>query len=202
MREKVRTKGDLSVTSEFHQEAIRQGEAYFKPKSQNVIDKYKGKSDEEIKTILQQTANPFAVCFEHWIGDFNLSAGVRNANGFNARKVFYLGDKKWDRRGAVGTHNYTDVEWLATIEDFMRLQDEYTIVGIDNVPGAVPLSSYQFVENTLFVFGEEGVGLTPAMQSMCKNIVEIPMYGSVRSFNCGVASGIIMHEFVSRFKKV
>ena len=200
MRLKARTTPDLLDTAPAHRQAIIDGDDHFKPKSQNVIDKYKGKSDEEIKTILQKTANPFAVCFEHWIGDFNLSAGIRNANGFNAKKVYYLGDKKWDRRGAVGTHNYTDVEWLPTIEHFMRLQDEYTIVGIDNVLGAVPLASYHWKPNTLMVFGEEGVGLTPAMQSFCRDLVEIEMYGSVRSFNCGVASGIIMHDFVSRMK--
>jgi len=52
----------------------------------------------------------------------------------------------------------------------------------------------------MLVFGEEGVGLTPAMQAFCKKIVYIPQYGSVRSLNCGTASGIVMHDFVTRFK--
>jgi tRNA G18 (ribose-2'-O)-methylase SpoU len=56
------------------------------------------------------------------------------------------------------------------------------------------------VPNTLFIFGEEGVGLTPQMQSFCQDIVEIEMYGSVRSLNCGVASGILMHQYVSWWK--
>jgi tRNA G18 (ribose-2'-O)-methylase SpoU len=167
----------------------------------NVTDAFKEKTEEEISASLQATAHPFAVCFEHWTGDFNMATGVRNANGFNAREVFYVGDKKWDRRAAVGVHNYTEVQWIPTIEEFKKLKDRYVIVGIDNVPGSVSLSSYQFVKDTLFVFGEEGVGLTPTMQSFCKDIVEIPMYGSVRSLNCGVASGIIMHEFVSRMTK-
>jgi len=64
----------------------------------------------------------------------------------------------------------------------------------------VPLSTYNFAPNTLFVFGEEGVGLTPAMQDMCEDIVEIPMYGSVRSLNCGVASGIVMYSFMESIK--
>lgn len=200
-KERVRTVPNLADTSPAHQKAIADGDNHFKIKSQNVIDKYKGKSNEEIKSILQLTAHPFAVCCEHLIGDFNLGTVIRNANAFNAKKVYYLGDKKWDRRSALGVHNYTDVEWLPTIDDFLRLKNDYTIVGVDNVPGSVPISSYNFVPNTLFVFGEEGVGLTPAMQSMCQDIVEISMYGSVRSLNCGVASGIIMHEFVSRLKK-
>lgn len=118
------------------------------------------------------------------------------------KKFFYIGTKKYDKRGTVGSHNYTNVNWIPTIEDFLNLRNKYSIVGIDNISGvSVPLSTYKFKPNTLLVFGEEGVGLTPGMQSMCEAIVEIPMYGSIRSLNCGVASGIVMHEFVSRLYK-
>ena len=201
MRPKVRTTPDLSFTSEKHADAGKDP-AHFRLWERNVADRFKALPEEEIKATLTQEAFPYAVCFEHWIGDFNMGSGIRNANAFGAREVFYIGDKKWDRRASVGTYNYTSVTWLPTIDDLIKLKEKYVIVGIDNVPGSVTLSSYQFVPNTLFVFGEEGVGLTPAMQSFCKDIVEIEMFGSVRSLNCGVASGIIMHQFVSWFRTV
>jgi len=203
MREKIRTKPDLSVVSSVHNELrsqMAQGQDVYRQWQQNVVDPLKGKSDEEIRKVLRDSAWPFAVCFEHWIGDFNMGSGIRNANAFNAKEVFYLGDKKWDKRSAVGVYNYTQVTWLPTIDDLLRLQNDYVIVGIDNVPGSVPLSSYRWQPNTLMVFGEEGVGLTPAMQSFCRDIVEIEMYGSVRSLNCGVASGIVMHDFVRQMR--
>lgn len=199
MREKIKTIPDLSVISPKHQDA-RINDKDFTAWQYNVADRYKGKSVQEIQQDLQSTANPFAVCFEHWIGDFNIGSGVRNANAFNAREVFYVGDKKWDKRSAVGVYNYTNVQWLPTIEDFIKLKEKYVIVGIDNVSGSVPLSSYHWKPNTLMVFGEEGTGLTPVMQSLCQDIVEIEMYGSVRSLNCGVASGILMHDFVRQMK--
>ena len=202
MRQKLTTNPSTLGTAPQHQKAIADGEDHFRAWQYNVADRFKGMTVEDIQKDLRSNCNPFAVCFEHVINDFIMGTGIRNANAFNARQVFYLGDKKWDKRSAVGVWNYTPVQWLPTLEEFIALQDIYTIVGVDNVPGSVPMSTYQFVSNTLFVFGEEGVGLTPAMQSMCKDIVEIPMYGSVRSLNCGTASGIIMHEFVSRLKKV
>lgn len=200
MREKIRTIPNLAATSPDHQAALAAGDEHYRSWSNNVANRYKGQSVEDIRKDLRATAFPFAVCFEHWIGDFNLATGVRNANAFNAQEVFYLGDKKWDRRGAVGVYNYTDVTWLPTIEDLIKLQDKYIIVGIDNVSGSVPLATYQWQPNTLMVFGEEGVGLTPAMQSFCKDIVEIEMFGSVRSLNCGVASGIVMNDFVRQIR--
>lgn len=196
MRHKNQTVPNISANSPAHVQALQNGDDHYKSWQQNVADHFKGLTEEEIRQELQANANPFAVCFEHWIGDFNMGSGIRNANGFNAKEVFYLGDKKWDRRAAVGVYNYTPVKWLPTLDDFIMLSNEYTIVGIDNVPGSVSLSNYRWKPNTLMVFGEEGTGLTPAIQALCQDIVAIPMYGSVRSFNCGVASGIVMYDFV------
>jgi tRNA G18 (ribose-2'-O)-methylase SpoU len=199
-KQKVRTQGNMAATSPEHLLAQKDPESNYRAWSRNVADHLKDKSEEEIKQILRETANPFAVCFEHWLGDFNMATGVRNANGFNAKEIYYIGDKKWDRRAAVGVHNYTEVQWIPSVADFALLQEKYTFVGIDNVPGSVPMADYEWPENTMMVFGEEGPGLTPAMQAFCKDIVHIEMFGSVRSFNCGTASGIAMYDFVTKYK--
>lgn len=199
-KQKVRTQFDLSSMSPAHQAAIADPESNYRSWQRNVADHLKDKSEEEIRQILKETANPFAVCFEHWIGDFNMATGVRNANGFNAKEIYYVGDKKWDRRAAVGVHNYTEVQWIPTVTEFMLLSDRYTFVGIDNVPGSVPMADYKWPENTMMIFGEEGPGLTPWMRALCKDIVHIEMFGSVRSFNCGSASAIAMYDFVSKYK--
>ena len=201
MKLRAKTVPDVSATSPKHLEAIAAGTDHFRLWERNVADRFKSLPEEDIRRELRATANPFAVCFEHVINDFNMGTGIRNANAFNAQEVFYLGDKKWDRRSAVGVHNYTPVQWLPTIDDLIKLQERYVIVGIDNVPGAVSLRHYQWQPNTLMIFGEEGVGLTPAVQSFCQDIVEIEMYGSVRSLNCGVASGIVMHDFVEKIRR-
>lgn len=201
MKTKIRTVPDLSSESLSHQEAIKEGDAHFWRTVQNVEDRFKGMSNEEIMEFLQKTSHPFAVCFEHWTGDFNISTGIRNANAFNAKEVFYIGTKKWDRRGAVGVHNYTQVNFLPTIDDLVSLQEKYTFIGIDNIPGSVPLSDYKWNRNTLMIFGEEGVGLTPGAQKLCKELVYIEQFGSVRSLNCGTASGIVMNDFVTKYRK-
>jgi tRNA G18 (ribose-2'-O)-methylase SpoU len=196
MTPKIKTYPDLLLTSKPHQEAKALGPEHFSLWNRNVADHFKDKTIDEVKAALKETAIPLAVCFENWINDFNISTGIRNANAFNLKEVFYVGDKRWDRRGAVGVHNYTEVQWIPTIKEFVVLKDRYTIIGIDNVPGSVPINTYKFVPNSLIVFGEEGVGLTPAMQSLCKDIVYIPMAGSVRSLNCATASGIAMYHYI------
>jgi tRNA G18 (ribose-2'-O)-methylase SpoU len=163
----------------------------------NVHDKFKNNTQEEIKEHIKQTAHPFAVCFENIVGDFNMATGIRNANAFNAREVFYIGQKRFNRRGAVGTYHYTPVNYISQ-EELIALKSKYTFVAVDNIPGAIPIKDVKYPENTLFIFGEEGKGLSEESQKLCDMLVEIPMYGSVRSINVGTASGIIMNDFVQK----
>lgn len=200
MRQKIKTIPNLAAGSPQHQSV--HDKSNLRDWEKNVVDNFKGQTDEEIRMALRATANPFAVAFEQWIGDFNMATGIRCANAFNAQEVFYVGNKKWDRRGAVGVYNYTPVTWMETVDEFAKLKEKYVFVGIDNIAGSVPLSTYRFRPNTLLIFGEEGLGLTPGMQALCSDLVAIEQYGSVRSLNCGVASGIIMHEFVRQMKEI
>jgi tRNA G18 (ribose-2'-O)-methylase SpoU len=190
MNIKIATTPNLADSSPEHQKAIAAGN-----------DHFKDKTVEEIKKELKDTSFPFAVCMENWISDFNFSSLIRNANGFNAKEVYYLGDKKFDKRGAVGTYNYTDVKFLSSIDDLVKLKNDYIFVGIDNVVGSVSLPTYHWSPNSLMILGSEGTGLTPTIQAMCKDIVSIPMSGSVRSFNASAASAIVMYDYVSKLVK-
>jgi tRNA G18 (ribose-2'-O)-methylase SpoU len=200
MKLKIRTTPNLANDSSAHQEAI-QNKDHFRAWEFNVANHLKDKTVEEIGQYLKDTANPFAVCMENWVGDFNFSSLIRNANGFNAEKVYYIGDKKYDKRGAVGTYNYTDVQFLPTINDLLDLKNDYCFVGCDNVSGSIPLPSYNWPKKPLMILGSEGTGLTKEVQSMCKDIVHIPMMGSVRSFNAAAASAIIMYDFVRKLSE-
>jgi tRNA G18 (ribose-2'-O)-methylase SpoU len=169
--------------------------------TRNVVDKYKNWSTNSIKKDLRRSANPFAVCMEHWQGDFNISTLMRNANAFNARAVFYIGKKRFDRRGTVGSHHYIHFTHLERgISQLVELKDEYTFVGIENnVSNTKKLGKFDWgtlSKPPLFIFGEEGLGLTEETLEIIDLCVEIPQYGSVRSLNVGTSSGIIMYDFV------
>jgi len=167
--------------------------------SLNVINKYRAWTKDLIKEDLVK--HPYAICLEHWDGDFNLGTAIRNANAFGAKEVFYLGGKKkWDRRSAVGTHNYTDVKFLNDRDDLNNVRKTYPyLIGIDNIPGAIPVESYTFPSNCLLIFGEEGLGLTDETIAMCDLLIEITMCGSVRSLNAGTSTGIILHKINQQY---
>ena len=51
-------------------------------------------------------------------------------------------------------------------------------------------------EACVLVFGQEGPGLSPEMQDRCRVVYSIAQFGSTRSINAGVASGIAMHAWI------
>ncbi len=173
----------------------------------NVADIFKDWTVEEIKDTLKETAFDYAVLMEHWNGDFNISTMVRNANAFNAKEVFYIGKKRWDRRGAVGTHHYTPLNHVKALEDVLVLKEKYTFVAFDNNVekyDIMDLSDFDWnrlEKPPLMIFGEEGEGVTSTLLEWSDYVVEIPQYGSVRSLNVGTSSGIVMYDYVNKIRR-
>jgi tRNA G18 (ribose-2'-O)-methylase SpoU len=169
--------------------------------NRNVLDSYALFSDAQIKEDLTRKSFPYAVMMQHINGDFNISTFIRNGNAFGVERIFYYGKRKWDRRGAVGTHNYKQLDHLDGLEEIDGLREKYRFVAVENgVQSAIPLHEFVPAVNDLYIFGEESQGISSEILSMCEACVYIPQYGSVRSLNVGTASGILMHHVSLFFK--
>ena len=165
----------------------------------NVIDRYKGWATDLIREDVKRHTFPYAVAMENLQGDFNLSSVLRGSNALGAREMYYLGRKKWDKRGAVGTHNYTDIIHIPDHEGLKALKDKYTLVALENgMPESQSLYEFEWPTNPLIILGEEGLGITKETLELCDYFVYIPQYGSVRSLNAAVAGAISMNDFVSK----
>lgn len=168
----------------------------------NVLPHLKDKTKEEICDYLDSNQKPFSVLFEHVLHDFNMASGIRNANAFGCRKVYYIGYKRFDKRGTCGVYHYTPVNYIQDLEDFQEMISSHDhIVGLDYIEGkSVSMNKFEWKPNTLLIFGSEGLGLSKFMQSICHDIVHINQYGSVPSLNVATASGIIMNDFVMKIE--
>jgi tRNA G18 (ribose-2'-O)-methylase SpoU len=72
-------------------------------------------------------------------------------------------------------------------------------VGIDLLPGSRSLTEAELPRRCVLLFGQEGPGLSPAARAQCSVVLHIPQFGSTRSINAGVASGIAMYEWCRRY---
>ena len=135
---------------------------------------------------------------ENWRHDLNIGTVVRNANAFGAAAVHIVGRRRWNRRGAMVTERYQHVEHHATIEDLVAwaAAEDLPLVGVDNLPGSVPLETTALPRRCVLLFGQEGPGLSDAAREAAALVCSIAMFGSTRSINAGVASGIAMHAWV------
>ncbi|HEX2809752.1 MAG TPA: TrmH family RNA methyltransferase, partial [Kineosporiaceae bacterium] len=70
------------------------------------------------------------------------------------------------------------------------------VLGVDNLPGAVPLETYPVPQACVLLFGQEGPGLSDAAREACSVVLSIAQFGSTRSINAGAAAAIAMHSWV------
>ncbi len=164
----------------------------------NVVDEYRYWRHESIMADLDGRRHPFHVAVENWEHDFNIGSVVRNANAFMAEAVHIVGKRKWNRRGAMVTDRYQHVHHHPTVQGFVAwaANAEMPIVGIDNLPGAVPIETTRLPSRCALLFGQEGPGLSEEARAAAAFVCSIAQYGSTRSINAGVASGIAMHHWI------
>jgi tRNA G18 (ribose-2'-O)-methylase SpoU len=167
----------------------------------NVVDRYRYWRHEAIVADLDHRRHDFHVAIENWQHDLNIGTVVRNANAFLAREVHIVGRRRWNRRGAMVTDRYQRVRHHDRIEDFVAwaAAAEIDVVGIDNLPGSRPLETAILPRRCVLIFGQEGPGLSPGARSACAQVFSIAQYGSTRSINAGVASGIAMHAWIRAY---
>lgn len=166
--------------------------------TRNLQDEYKGLPVERIFDDLARRRSALEVAIENLDHDFNVGTIIRSANNFNVSKVHIIGRRKCNRRGAMCTDKYLELVYWPDIQSFIDDQRtrEREIVAIENnVPGAKPLASKNFIQDTTLVFGSEKSGISPELLEKVDDIREIESFGSTRSINVGVAAGIAMYEW-------
>jgi len=171
------------------------------PDLRNIVDKFKHLDNNEILLKLKQNYLPYAVMMENLESDFNIGTVFRNANAFSAQACYFLGNKAWDRRGAVGVQNYIEIMRLKTHDDLEQLKSKYTFVALENTPDAVPIDSFVWPGTTLMIIGSECSGISKETLEMCSHVVQIIQTGSTRSLNAGTASGIAMYDYTAKYRQ-
>ncbi len=166
----------------------------------NVVDRYRYWTVEAVVADLDTRRHGFHVAVENWSHDLNIGSVVRTANAFNAAAVHVVGRRRWNRRGAMVTDRYQHVLHHATVDDLLAWADEarLPVLGIDNLPGSVPLEGYPLPRACVLLFGQESIGLSESARGAVRDVLHIAQFGSTRSINAAAAAAIAMHAWVSQ----
>ncbi|WP_246013167.1 TrmH family RNA methyltransferase, partial [Cellulomonas biazotea] len=171
----------------------------------NVVDRYRYWTLEAVVADLDTRRHPFHVAIENWQHDLNIGSVVRTANAFLAAEVHVVGNRRWNRRGAMVTDRYQHVRHHPTVDDLLAWAATagpdgaaLPVLGVDNLPGSVALEGYPLPRACVLLFGQESVGLSDAARAAAVDVLHIAQFGSTRSINAGAAAAIAMHAWVAR----
>jgi tRNA G18 (ribose-2'-O)-methylase SpoU len=184
--------GELPTEEYYDPELLANGD------TRNVLDHFRYWKMEAIVAELDSRRHKYHVAIENWQHDLNIGSIVRTANAFLAEEVHIIGNRRWNRRGAMVTDRYQHVNHHPTVEEFVAWarSRNLPIIAIDNVPGCQKIEEYSLPEECVLLFGQEGPGLSEAAIEAASVVLEITQFGSTRSINASAAAAITMHQWV------
>jgi tRNA G18 (ribose-2'-O)-methylase SpoU len=184
--------GKLPTDDHYDPELLANGD------TRNVLDHFRYWKMEAIVAELDSRRHKYHVAIENWQHDLNIGSIVRTANAFLAEEVHIIGNRRWNRRGAMVTDRYQHVSHHPTVEEFVAWAKSRNlpIIAIDNVPGCQKMEEYSLPEECVLLFGQEGPGLSEAAIQAASVVLEITQFGSTRSINASAAAAITMHQWV------
>ncbi len=165
--------------------------------SRNVLDEFKDVDHELIVKTLNKRGVSLEIAIENTLRDFSMGSIVRSANAFGVRTVHVIGRKQWNKRGAMMTDKYLEVNYHPTIESFkiFMIEQGKVVYALENNVDSENIRDVVLSDNLVFVFGQEGPGISDELLSACDKVLSIDQLGSTRSLNVGVAAGIAMYEW-------
>ncbi|WP_310525974.1 TrmH family RNA methyltransferase [Nocardioides sp.] len=180
---------------QYDAELLREGDR------RNVVDRYRYWTMAAIVADLDTRRHSFHVAIENWQHDFNIGTIVRTANAFLAAEIHIVGNRRWNRRGAMVTDRYQHVRHHPTPADLAAYLHSVGVrlLGIDNLPGSEHLETMALPRDVCFLFGQEGPGLSEAARSECDGTFSIAQFGSTRSINASSAAAIAMHSWIREY---
>ena len=149
-----------------------------------------------------------AVLFHNVRSTYNVGALFRTCDGAGISKIYLTGitptpldrfgrERKDLSKTALGAEK--QVPWESAKDPKVlieRLRTEgWEIIGVEQDKRSIDYRVLSLEKPTLFIFGNEVRGLSPALRAACDRLIEIPMHGTKESLNVSVTAGIILFRF-------
>jgi 23S rRNA (guanosine2251-2'-O)-methyltransferase len=135
----------------------------------------------------------------------NVGSIFRTAEGAGVSKIYLSGytPQPIDRFGrvqpaitktALGADKFLKWEYYRNpYAVIAKLREEgMHIVGVEQAAASIDYRKFKPKKSTLYIFGNEVRGVSPALLKKCDAVVEIPMHGKKESLNVAVTAGIIL----------
>lgn len=154
---------------------------------------------KRIDKVLDGRTYNFATVVEGLQDTGNMAAIMRSAEAFGFQPFHVIATArkyKMSTRTTQGANKWLDVyRWLDAKACIDNLREHgYKVVATYVGDGAEPVESFDFVERTALVFGNEPDGVSTEVLEMADARAVIPTPGFVESFNVSAAAAVCLHH--------
>ncbi len=141
---------------------------------------------------------------------YNVGAIFRTADGAGVAKIFLTGytPAPIDRFGrtvteinktSLGASEMVPWEQGDIVDVIARLHtDGVSVVAVEQAATSVSLYEYAPPAKVAYIFGNEVLGVPPAVSLLADTILEIPMVGEKESLNVSVTAGVVLFHHAYR----
>ena len=152
-------------------------------------------------------SNPITLVCDAVNSPANIGSLFRVADAFSIEKIVFGGCKvdlnsNRLKRTARSTHNWVTMEDNVDIISYLQQVKNkgYEITALEITKESKALSNFTFSKNkkNVLVLGEESLGVSKQVLSLCDNHVHIEMFGENSSMNVSQAATVALYEITKQ----
>lgn len=108
-------------------------------------------------------------------------------------------DKEIAKTALAGLNN-VEWEYCTRIEDAIKLlkKDKVNIIALEQSEKSIDYCDADYSSPVAIILGNEVLGISETILSLCDQVVQIPMYGVGKSLNVATATGIILYKVIEK----
>ncbi len=88
-----------------------------------------------------------------------------------------------------------------TIAALQLKEAGYAVYIVETAEGASSIWAAAFKFPAAFIFGNEALGVAPAVLELCDGIVELPCFGRKNSLNVGNCAAVVLYEAARQWRR-
>jgi len=163
----------------------------------------------DVATFRNREKTPVVLVLDSVRSMHNVGSAFRTADAFAIEKVLLCGitavppHREIEKTALGATQSVAWEHHKTGREAVERLRREgYRILAVEQAVGSVMLDDFRPSEGEkmAFVFGNEVHGVSDEVMAAADGCVEIPQFGTKHSLNVSVAIGIVLWDFVHKWK--
>ena len=158
-----------------------------------------------------QSSTDIVVILDNIRSAHNVGAFFRTCDGLGIGHVILTGITAQPphpeiHKSAIGAQDSISWTYISEVVHACRaLKDSgYKLIGIEQTDSSILLHEIveSFEQKLALIFGNEVMGITDEVLLLLDESVEIPQFGTKHSFNVSVCGGIVLWEYVKRWKEL